>query len=157
MALHLRFGWRRRRKCANGRTTKHHSHCAVFKFAGHKWAHALSIEPMFQRTSQGTIFRRHQKWHAIEALGKSPFGLARKAGMSEKAQAGLSEQMAECAYADGGIEGRIGDDQIQFVDRELREQFVRLALAAYQAERSRQLQRRKNEAERDQFGNDIRD
>src|ERR1700722_8538791 len=85
VAFDLGLGWCRRRKCANGLTGKNNGHCAVFKFASHDGSHVLSIEPMFQRTSQGTIFRGHQKWHAIEALGKTPLGLTRETGMGEKA------------------------------------------------------------------------
>src|ERR1700722_5199190 len=65
--------------------------------------------------------------------------------------------MAEGTYADGGIKRRVGNYQIQFVDRELREQLVWFALTTYQAERSRQLQRGKNQTEGNELGNDIRD
>src|ERR1700733_15390661 len=85
VAFDLGLGWCRRCKCANSRTAKNDRHGAVFKFASHERPHILSIEPMFQRTSQGAIFRGHQKWHAIEALGKPPLGLTRETGMGKKA------------------------------------------------------------------------
>src|SRR5436309_11375746 len=130
---------------------------AVLELACHEGANALRVEPLVERSPERRVVGREQQGGTGEGAREPAAVGPREAARAEERQTTLAEQVVEGADPDGRREGRVGEDQVEPVDRELRQQALGLVLATDDAHGLAELERRLQETIRDQLGHDVGD
>src|ERR1700733_4364833 len=138
LTFDMGFGWSGCRKRSHGCFAEYRRERTILELSYHCGTHTLNIKPMLQRTPQGRVIGRHEKWKTIQTPGKARFQLFGKLRMSKKAKAGLSKQMAKGLNAHGRVKRSVGNHQINLMDCELRDELIGITFATYQFDRIRQ-------------------
>ena len=112
---------------------------------------------MVERPANETVLGRHEQRRSIEGVGKAAPVLACQIRRREERQTALAQQVIERSYLDVASDRNIGEDQVQTLHGEFREQALRLVAVTDDLNRFRKSQCGHQEIVTDKLGQNVGD
>ncbi len=132
-------------------------HRVILELTEHQWTDPLSLEPLIQGTSNGSVIRWQKDRDAIQRFRKaSPQGF-RERRRCHPVHIAAAQRVAVCPNIQARSDGRIRQYDIDFVDGEVGDQTFERSFAAGEPHRLLQLQAGLHDQLRDFLRYDIVD
>src|SRR5688572_18239146 len=126
----LRFEDGRHRKEAVTASCEFAQHGVVLELADHDGAQFLLLEPLIQSSTDGRVVSRKEHWHTVQRLGKSTTECFRQCRCCHPKDLARTHAMAVGANVETGGDGRIRQDDVNFVKCEVGDQALQSSFAA---------------------------
>ncbi len=127
----------------------------VVELGHHAGVDPLCVEPGAQLVPHHRVFTWHQHGRAVQAIWKGPNLSGQQGRRGKKAHWLVTHRVALGAHPGRARQRRIGDDQVELMQGELRQQAVEPPLAADQVHVLAHAQHRRQQLEGHRFGHGV--